>query len=196
MQTWSQPAIPLSNGRSSFQSRYLFSHSRRGGRVGKPTPPYSHRNRSLVLHNSASAKIALGGDRVAPPDSMVMNTTATRSSENLAAQAVTGWISKRDRHMQLINSSIYDRETNVRSKAIDQTRRQVANRRDERERFKIHKHLQRIANTAAATPFPPRPNSRVEPYELGINGLSFRVCDGGSKLIRIMSKYHLYLPWS
>lgn len=90
--------------------------------------------------------------------------------------------------MQLINSSIYDKETNLRSKAIDQTRRQVAKRRDVREKLRIHKHLQMIADSAAATSFSPRLTPNVETHELSINGLRFRVCDGGSKLVRIMSK--------
>lgn len=186
MQTWSQPAIPPFQDGSSYQPGQALPYSRRGGRVGKPTL-YSHRNRSLVLNNSALSMSAVGGDRKDTTDKVATNAIQTRSSGNAAAHATAGWISKRDRHMQLINPSIYDREANLRSKAIDQTRRQVAKRRDEREKSKIHKHLQKIADSAATRSFSPRPSSQVESHELSINGLRFLVCDGGSRLVRIMS---------
>jgi len=175
-----------SHNRSPYQPGQSLPHSRHGGRVRKPTL-YSHRNRTLVLNNSALSMSAVGENRTETPDHVATNATETRSSGNAAAHPATGWISKRDRHMQLINPSIYDREANLRSKAIDQTRRQVAKRRDEREKSKIHKHLQKIADSAATRSFSPRLSSQVESHELNINGLRFRVCDGGSKLARIMS---------
>ncbi|MCJ1251568.1 hypothetical protein MMC30_008803 [Trapelia coarctata] len=187
VQTWSQPTISSHRRRNSYQPGHVFQHSRRGVRVGKPSL-YSHRNRSLVLNNAAPSMTAVDETRIDSPGGVAINTTESSSSGNLTAQAATGWISKRDRHMQLINSSIYDREANIRSKAIDETRRQVAKRRDEREISKINKHLQKIADNAATISFSPRLNSEAETHELSINGLRFRVCDGGSKLVRIMSE--------
>jgi len=187
MHRWSQPTVPSSYGRNSYHPGHVSPHSRRGGRGGKPTL-YSHRNRSLVLNSSIPTMNTVDGNRIDSPDGVAMKMAETRSSVNLVAQAAPGWISKRDRHMQLINSSIYNREASLRSKAIDHTRRQVARRRDERERSKIHTHMQTIADSVAATPSSHQPSSKLERHELSINGLRFQVCDGGSKLLRTISK--------
>ena len=81
--------------------------------------------------------------------------------------------------MQLINSSIYDKETQLRNKAIEETRKQKSLRRDQREKQKIQKHLKTLSaysDQNKATP---------TVHELLINGLRFHVLDGGSKLARI-----------
>ena len=99
------------------------------------------------------------------------------------------WISKRDRHMQLINSSVYDKETNLRQQAIEKTRHEKSQRRNQREMVKINKHFQRIVYTTAprATPHPASGSTPV--YEVIINGLRFQVLAGGSKLLRDPGPY-------
>ena len=106
-------------------------------------------------------------------------------------RASATWISKRDRHMQLINSSIYDKETNLRQQAIDKTRHEKAMRRNQREIHKISKHFQKIADNTgpSATHRSSRGNTAV--YEVIINGLRFQVLNGGSKLLRDPSLYHI-----
>ncbi len=87
--------------------------------------------------------------------------------------------------MQLINSSIYDKETQVRHKAIEETRKQKAARKDQREMQKLERHLKTLT--------PDHSKSVAVPtiHEITINGLRFHVLNGGSKLARIRGED----PW-
>lgn len=87
--------------------------------------------------------------------------------------------------MQLIKSSVFDKETQIRSKAIDQTRRQKALQRDRRERHKIEKHLEGLGVNPRRSSTMLSAATNLAFYEIAINGLRFRVMDGGSKLVRI-----------
>ena len=84
--------------------------------------------------------------------------------------------------MQLINSSVYDKETQARKKAIEETRRQKALQRDQREKQKIERHLNGLNSR-------PGQASGVV-HEVSINDLGFHVVDGGSKLVRIRGESH------
>lgn len=147
------------------------------GRAGR-VAPQGHRNRTLVLNGTTSKATGAG------------EMTANKSDEDNPGQFMeqkSGWITKRDRHMQLINSSVFDKETQARSKAIEETRRQKAQQRDQREKLKIEKHLQFLS--AAEQPsasWPTTPKSML--HELIINGIHFQVVDGGSKLSRVAGK--------
>lgn len=99
--------------------------------------------------------------------------------------SATGWVTKRDRHMQLINSSVFDKETPMRNKAIDETRRQKALYKDQRERYKINKHLRGIATHAGRPSTTPTATTAPIVHEISVEGLRFHVTDGGSKLARI-----------
>ena len=91
----------------------------------------------------------------------------------------SGWVSKRDRHVQLINSNVFDKETQARSKAMAETRRQKAMGRDQKEKQKLQKYLQRNdTRPVEATASPAK-------HEITVDGLQFRVLNGGSKLARI-----------
>ena len=147
------------------------------GRAGR-VAPQGHRNRTLILNGTTSR--SMGVDDI----------TANRSGEDNREQSLeqkSGWITKRDRHMQLINSSVFDKETQLRSKAIEETRRQRAQQRDQREKLKIKKHLQFLS--AAERPTASYPTSQKSMlHELIINGIHFLVVDGGSKLSRVAGK--------
>ena len=132
------------------------------GQAGRITP-VSHRHRSLVLNNR------LGG-------------SAGSTNEKVNPNQKEGYVTKNDRHMQLINTSIYDKDTQQRNKAIEETRQKKAMRKDQREKHKIQKHLRNDALRAGAN----IASSTV--HEITINGLRFHVIDGGSKLARIKGK--------
>ncbi|MCJ1396404.1 hypothetical protein MMC18_009294 [Xylographa bjoerkii] len=104
-------------------------------------------------------------------------------------RATATWISKRDRHMQLINSSIYDKETNLRQQAIDKTRHERALQRNQREMLKIGKHFQSIGDNTVPVPVPHSLRGETAVYEVNINGLRFQVLNGGSKLSRDQGSY-------
>ena len=103
------------------------------------------------------------------------------------SELATGWIAKRDRHMQLINPSVYGKETQNRSQAMAETRRQKALQRDQKEKQKIQKHF----FTRDAQPGPTSTTPVV--HELDIDGLRFQVLNGGSKLARTYSEILLLL---
>ncbi|KAG8530840.1 uncharacterized protein KY384_004197 [Bacidia gigantensis] len=135
-----------------------------GKAPGGPTRPSSHRHRTLVVKNSGH--------------------TSSADDQSSQSQANASWVTKRDRHMQLINTNILDKATQARSKAMEQTRQQKAARRDQREKQKIHKFLQddkTIWSRAAAA-------SNV--HEVAVDGLRFKVLNGGSKLFRMRGKTH------
>lgn len=127
-------------------------------RSSRHTRPVSHRHRSLVINNNGN------------------NSSTEEDSRRSQSQ---GWVTKRDRHVQLINSSILDQETQARSKAMEETRRQKAVKRDERERQKIHEYLNARQTSTHDT------SSATAIHEVVIDGLKFHVLQGGSKLARV-----------
>ncbi|KAL9101542.1 MAG: hypothetical protein Q9163_003197 [Psora crenata] len=135
----------------------------RGGHGG-------HRNRTLVLNKSGNNTSSADED-------------AHKQGQAAASRAGSGWITKRDRHVQLINPSVYDKETQSRSKAMEETRRQKAQQRDRREKRNLRRHFQ-VQN---GLPGPARRTSPV--HQLEVDGLRFRVLNGGSKLARIRGPY-------
>ena len=143
-----------------------------------------HRNRTLVL-NKASA-LSLPNAVEHSPDCIPTNTKTIRSEdeEPISVQSTDRWVTKRDRHMQLINSSVYDKEAQARNKAIEETRRQKVLEKDDREKHKIARHLKTLTSRAGQA-------SDVA-HEVTITGLRFQVADGGSKLVRIRGENRDY----
>ena len=60
-------------------------------------------------------------------------------------------MTKRDRHVQLINTTILDKTTQARSKAMEKTRQHKALKRDQWEKQKLHDYLQAERKTNSAT---------------------------------------------
>lgn len=154
-------------------------YSRGRGRAGRIVAN-PHRNRTLVLNNKP--EVLLPGAEELSPDSTPSGAKAVQSEdeETILLQSTNRWVTKRDRHMQLINSSVYDKETQARNKAIEETRRQKALQKDQREKQKIERHLNTFTSRAGQTTNVVR--------EVSINGLRFHVVDGRSKLVRIRSE--------
>ena len=136
-----------------------------------------HRNRTLVLNNKSEVSVFSAKENSphsSPQSGVILRPEDT---ERVPQQSTSRWVTKRDRHMQLINSSVYDKETQIRNKAIEETRRQKALKRDQREKQKIERHLNILAARAG--------QSTSLLHEVSISGLRFQVADGGSKLVRI-----------
>lgn len=106
---------------------------------------------------------------------------SSNEDENSKAQPGNGWISKRDRHMQLINTNVYDKETQARTKAMAETRAQKARHKDRREMQKIQKFLVAVQSAEARAP--------QAVHELAVEGLRFRVTNDGSKLVRVRGEW-------
>ncbi|MCJ1296754.1 hypothetical protein MMC34_008321 [Xylographa carneopallida] len=164
----------VARGPQRFQSR---------GRINK-NGPRPHHQRSLVLNSPTPTSTTALNFSASPLN--VKRDIPLDEGETVEGRSLSTatWISKRDRHMQLINSSVYDKETNLRQQAIEKTRHEKSQRRNQREMVKINKHFQRIVYTTAprATPHPASGSTPV--YEVIINGLRFQVLAGGSKLLR------------
>ncbi|KAI9746110.1 MAG: hypothetical protein M1818_000791 [Claussenomyces sp. TS43310] len=140
-------------------------------------PPQVHRNRTLVLNGTTTTS-----SENTPPQ-------ATASSASAPAPA---WVTKTDRHLQLINPAIFEKQSQERTKAIEETRRLKLKQRDEKERLKLEKHLQRLnarapGDITTGHPSGSNSSSRIE-HEISVQGMWFRVGRGGSKLMKIPGK--------
>lgn len=136
--------------------------SGRGGyRVGKPPV---HRHRTLVLNNSNAGANAIATDSGSASDS-----------------SSPSWVTKNDRHLQLINSNIYQEQTDARTKAIEQTRLQKMQQKENNERIQFMNHVVRTGNPRAAS----ANSASVPSYEVIVDGIKFAVAKNGSKLVKL-----------
>ncbi|KAG9686234.1 hypothetical protein KCU95_g13960, partial [Aureobasidium melanogenum] len=146
--------------------RYAPYHQPRGF-SHKPAYAPSYRNRSLVVNSSV-------GSPAGPPASPA--TPALTSSDK--------FVSKRDRHMQLINTSVYDQKTQQRQLEIEATLREKQQLRDAKEKARVMGAFQ--PQQTASTTYGAPPSAGTDAVRhIQINNLRFRVAADGSKLIRM-----------
>ncbi|KIM97628.1 hypothetical protein OIDMADRAFT_182012 [Oidiodendron maius Zn] len=177
-----QPA-PTSSARSCADTPQSSAEwrSSRGGYLsrgyGRGSRAQLHRNRTLVLNSNAST----------PPNTTAADSSGenseTASSNRTATQ---GWVTKTDRHLQLINASIFEKDSQTRAKAMEETRKQKLKKRDERERARFNKHLYRMrGNSNNTSGVHLRSTDSAENYEISVQGIRFRVAKNGSKLVKV-----------
>ncbi|KAH8893784.1 hypothetical protein GQ53DRAFT_644626 [Thozetella sp. PMI_491] len=142
-----------------FARKASYSSRARGGYASRGRP-HAHRHRSLVLNGASQTNPAAA-------------TSASGSS----------WVTKTDRHLQLINASVYEKEAQSRARAIEQTQRQKQVARNERERSKLFHHVTSLKGSAAV--------AATGKYELEIEGVRFVVAKNGSKLVKVPGGSHL-----
>ncbi|KAH0371952.1 hypothetical protein KCU65_g1525, partial [Aureobasidium melanogenum] len=142
--------------------RYAPYHQPRGF-SHKPVYAPSYRNRSLVVNSSVGSP---AGQPASPA------TPAPTSSDK--------FVSKRDRHMQLINTSVYDQKTQQRQLEIEATLREKQQLRDAKEKARVMGAFQ-PQQTASTTYGAGTDAVR----DIQINNLRFRVAADGSKLMRM-----------
>ncbi|RYC54308.1 hypothetical protein CHU98_g11901 [Xylaria longipes] len=130
----------------------------RGGR-GRFAPAY--RNKTLVLNGGPAAS----------------------SLENQPPDPTTpSWVTKTDRHLQLINRDIYERETQQRTQAIEQSLKQKQLNRDRREKAQFFRNMKQAGgDSLTASSNSSKPVSR---YEVEVDGVRFHVTQQGSKLVK------------
>lgn len=122
-----------------------------------------HRHRSLVLNgNGAQPQAGQAAD------------------DSSASDSQPTWVAKADRHLQLINSSVYEKEAQARSKAIAETNQQKTKMKDDQEKAKLGAFLR----TAPASVATAKPASGSGAYELTVDGIRFIVAKDGSKLVK------------
>ncbi|KAM0463891.1 hypothetical protein ACHAO4_000615 [Trichoderma viride] len=129
-------------------------------------PAATHRHRTLHLNASASA-----------------SGSASSSAAPSPAPTTPGWVSKNDRHRQLINANIYEKESQNRAKAIEETRQKKMKdqKRREKQRFSEFLRHQPTVDGFASTSTNTNP---AVTNEITVNGIRFRVLDGGKKLVK------------
>lgn len=100
--------------------------------------------------------------------------------------------------MQLINSTIYDKDAEKRQQAMTETRRQKFTQAQQVEKAKIQRHLETLNRGQSTSTASVAPTA----YKVYIDGLSFIMKNGGSKLLRVrgtisvLRSFHLrsYVP--
>lgn len=138
--------------------------------------PYPQRGRPQRTHQHRTLHFNAAG--------VAQNSSATSSS---AGSNASRWVAKNDRHRQLINANVYEKESQSRAKAIEETRKRKQNgqRRGERDRFnKFLMHHQAAPEGTTNSDVVP-----VTPNEIKVDGIRFRVLAGGKKLARIPGMY-------
>ncbi|KAK0656823.1 hypothetical protein B0T16DRAFT_400307 [Cercophora newfieldiana] len=123
-----------------------------------------HRHRTLVLNGNSQ------------------NKPAEADSSGTSDASSSSWVTKTDRHLQLINSAVFEKDAQARVRAIEQTNQQKRLMKDERERAKLMSHLHRMANNGAMAP-PGQPSTNK--HEIVIQGIRFVVAKNGSKLVKV-----------
>lgn len=88
--------------------------------------------------------------------------------------------------MQLINSSIFDQETQARNKAIAETRRLKAQKKAAREESMVLRHAQSASRFSESNRSEAQPDGRA--YTIFVGDIPFQVAQGGSKLISLSSE--------
>jgi len=146
-----------------------------GWRRGGGYPYRGHHNARMPVHRHRT--LILNGKSQGKP-------TDTDSGGNSDA-STSSWVTKTDRHLQLINSSVYEKESQNRTRAIEQTRRQKRVMKDERERAKLVSHLNRMANNGVMAPPGQQSQASTDKYEIAIQGIRFVVAKNGSKLVKV-----------
>ncbi|KAI2623662.1 hypothetical protein GGS21DRAFT_494173 [Xylaria nigripes] len=122
----------------------------------------THRNKTLVL-NSGPQPMA------SSEENKPLNTAAP------------SWVTKTDRHLQLINREVYERETQQRAQAIEQTFKQKQLEKDRREKATFFTNMQQAGGDSLSASSNFKPASR---YEVEVDGVRFHVTKQGSKLVK------------
>ncbi|KAH8429861.1 CCCH zinc finger protein [Aspergillus melleus] len=178
---------PAPYGHESHSGPYVSRHAPSRGRPGWAPyrgRPYGrgrggapHRHRTLILNNATSGT---------PASSTPSVGAASDNDGESRSNTPNGWVAKHDRHMQLINSAIYDKEAQTRAKAMEESRKAKAVKKAQIEQAKVLRYAQGVGRQYP--PAVPKASATAEPmaeYQVYLNDIPFRVSRGGGKLIRV-----------
>ncbi|KAI2473056.1 hypothetical protein F4781DRAFT_381700 [Annulohypoxylon bovei var. microspora] len=138
-------------------------HGGRGG-LGRPFPTY--RNKTLVL-NGQSRPASDSGD----------------GTNDTSDPPTPSFVTKHDRHLQLIKADIYEKESQNRVNAMGQTVRQKQLQRNKQEKTAFMNSVVQGGASVAPIDYPNTPQS-ASPYEVVVDGIRFRIVQQGSKLVK------------
>lgn len=161
------------------------------GRAGRVLPP-PRRNRTLILNNPSDSKVTNSSPSLNDRSAAVEKGGGDQSQPGSQPGSAQGWIAKHDRHRQLINPAIYEREMLARTRDLETTRQLKAAQKDEREKAKIQRHLESLSRgTQAGRSTTGSLGERAVAHQLNIHGVPFRVTNSGSRLVRAMGNESL-----
>lgn len=136
----------------------------------------NHRNRTLVMNNNNKPDEK-------PGDKGIGAESATERTDHLQSPNNAGsWVSKRDRHMQLINTSVYDRVSQQRVRSLEATIDGKQCRQNAIEKARLKRHFETVANSNGNFDKFSSPSAL---REIEISCIRFKLTDGGSKLMRV-----------
>lgn len=159
----------------------------RGARGGFAARGYQRGGRGTIIHRNRT--LVLNGSKTSSATPTEHSSDNDSSETTAVPRASPAWVSKTDRHLQLINPLVFEKQTQDRTKAIEATRKLKLKQRDEHERLKIERHLQRVGTISSTDPARLQSSSAASNYEIIIQGIKFRVTKGGSKLVKAPGKY-------
>lgn len=113
------------------------------------------------------------------------NSSSAQSSDSSTAPTPPGWVARNDRHRQLINANVFEKDNQNRAKAIEATRRKQAQGHRSGERSRFREFLAHQQAASARTAASSDTNASTPSNELTVEGVRFRVLDGGKKLARV-----------
>lgn len=127
---------------------------------GASTPP--HRHKVLVIDTQG-------------------NHESLDDDSDMEEGEIPQWIRKDDRHLQLINTSVFDKQTLQRTLAIEKTKRKKIQHRTNQEKGMLARHIQTGGQGHRQT----RKHAAAEGEKyLVVNSIRFLVTEGGSRLIK------------
>ena len=158
--------------------------------AGAPAAPQYHhyaRHRAHPYHRGAPRGRARGGrggyaHQHRTPQLNASTATAQGANENGSGSNSSQWVSRNDRHRQLINADVYEKDSQNRARAIEATRAQKEKdwRQGEKQRFRAYLTQQEGASGSTANV-----SASGAKNELVIEGIRFYVMPGGKKLVKV-----------
>ena len=157
---------------SDRQTSIASSHRRGNGWQQQRGTPYGVRRPAAPAHGQGRVRNR----------TLVVNAHGQPSSQtgDMPNATASGWISKVDRHKQLINNSVYEQKTNERSKAIEKTLKQKEKEREDRQKVKINRLIQGVHSQG---PWVGQAASSKRIITIG--DIQFEITDGGSKMVKV-----------
>ncbi|KAI1403420.1 hypothetical protein F4819DRAFT_451415 [Hypoxylon fuscum] len=136
----------------------------RGGYRGRGRPFPAYRNKTLVLNGQSRPDLG-------------------ESSNENSSPSTPSWVTKNDRHLQLINSTVYEKETQNRANAMEQSFRQKQFQRNNNEKAAFMNTMLQSGANGNASGFS-NTSVSASPYEVIVDGIRFNVVQQGSKLVK------------
>jgi hypothetical protein len=169
-------------------------HPHRYSPYGRPAP--RGRGRGYPGAAPQSRHLTLVNTPPPPP-----TTTATTTTTPTTPASDPAWIQRNDRHLQLINASVYEQDRRARVQAVAETNRLRRQAKDAHEQSALASQFAQgpaaappagglaamspsaAAAAAATTTTPATPATPA--YEITVHGIPFGVTKNGAKLVKI-----------